>query len=35
MSAVKNRETLEHIGIGSNFLKRAPITQPLRERTDK
>jgi hypothetical protein len=26
---------LEHIGIGNNFLNRAPIAQQLRERIDK
>jgi hypothetical protein len=27
--------TLEHIGIGNNFINRTPVTQQLRERTDK
>jgi hypothetical protein len=26
--------TLEHIGIGNNFLNRTPMTQQLRERID-
>jgi hypothetical protein len=27
--------TLEHIGLGNNFLKRTPVTQQIRERIDK
>jgi hypothetical protein len=29
------RNTLEHIGVGNNFLNRTPMAQQLRERTDK
>jgi hypothetical protein len=28
-------ETVEHIGMGNNFLTRTPIVQQLRERIDK
>jgi hypothetical protein len=28
-------DTLEHIGIGNNFLNIIPMTQQLRERVDK
>jgi hypothetical protein len=29
------RNTMEHIGIGNNILKRTPVAQQLRKRIDK
>jgi hypothetical protein len=32
---LKDQTSLEHIGIGNNFLNRTPVTQHLIERIDK